>query len=109
MRAVNWISRGEASPPSTDPRIVVGGPIARTTVPNLGSVNLATGLSKLGWLNKLKNCSPRASFPFSQCGRLVYFNKLRSVSKYPGPRKLFRPRLPKPVEADENWEALRHG
>ena len=48
------------------------------------------GRLKFGWLNKLKNCRPRAKFAPSHFGIFVFFMKLKSVSQYEGPRNLLR-------------------
>jgi hypothetical protein len=48
MLACNWISRGEASAPKKEPKILVGELTGLITLPNVGEAMSASGWSKCG-------------------------------------------------------------
>ena len=70
--------------------MLVGGFTVACDVPKNWLPMSFAGRLKFGWLNKLKNCRPSAKFAASHFGIFVFFVKLKSVSKYEGPRNLLR-------------------
>src|ERR1700733_1838313 len=89
--------------------MLVGGLTVACDVPKNWLPMSFAGRLKFGWLNKLKNCKPIAKFALSHFGILVFFVKLKSVSKYEGPRNLLR-RSPKSVSAADAYpSAYGHG
>src|SRR5580698_7504055 len=74
--------------------MLVGGFTVACDVPKNWLPMSFAGRLKFGWLNKLKNCRPSAKLAASHFGIFVFFVKLKSVSKYEGPRNLLR-RVPK--------------
>src|SRR5882762_6350524 len=93
---------------ANDPYGDVGGFTVDKIVPNdEPALRLATGLAKLTWFKMLY-----AFAPIMKCSRTTkFFLRLKSVLKYPGPRKELRGIVPNVVAAPAgtNWLVVKQG